>query len=611
VGTVISFIGAALHSDHGVLVTAALLVIQSFDDTFHSINVVGPQLLPSILPLLVNPSEDVRGDAYKAMDQVLEISDTAIDGLFDGCWNLVENVVDGEMPQYLGILARLVKLTPDFDDEKCERVLELLARLMDLENTENLDEKAAGLQLAIAILHHDAAQLDFVAETVFPALTSMWEVDDLANVDTMLIFIREFVSLVRDAAIPYIAPYLERICQLTQDNLREDIRGSVCETLALICRFSGELAPDLLDCLVNVMKAGLNSDDDIFKEGAVEAVKKSARLLNPEVSLEIFRELLKLADEADEDGCEFNGLCIFALAKLFKHCAEANLPEYLAAVTAFLESVITANAQFLTGIPLDDYPHNSDIIPSLCSLTAVWFAYRTELTNAVCQFMLQWMTKDKELDLSQIIGSLTECLQHATVSPELHPAILQSVVDHMESASEPSFLQNVANLLNLLITLDPSILPNVIGLLPILERWRSTASSEKFGYQEVLSNIASLYLQIAIRSSDFPEELAIAALAEFPPADVSETGNMSKAIVQIAQQSASPDLLTAIALAISRFIVWDVGKVGKANLPEEMVAALVAVFVAIAGQNEYVRAQVRSSVARQSSKLRKIDHLLS
>jgi hypothetical protein len=225
--------------------------------------------------------------------------------------------------------------------------------------------------------------------------------------------------------------------------------------------------------------------------------------------------------------------------------------------------------------------------------------------------MLELMNAENQLDLSELIGCLTECLEHNTVSIELHQTILDSVVAHLEGGTEPAFLQNVANMLKVMVRIDETVLPGVVQLLPILEGWRKAGTDAKFGYQDVLANIASLYLQIVIRAPDFPEALLVAALAEFPPEDIAETDPMARAIVQLAGQPTTPAVLRAITLGIARLLVWDSMKGNSANLNEDLSTALIQIFVAAVKANEHLYSDVRSAIGRQSWKVRKIEALLS
>jgi hypothetical protein len=178
----------------------------------------------------------------------------------------------------------------------------------------------------------------------------------------------------------------------------------------------------------------------------------------------------------------------------------------------------------------------------------------------------------------------------------------------MDKAQDPNLLQNIANLLNVIVQNTPSAIPTVLEMLPHIEGWRTAASAAQFGHCDLIANIASLYLQIAIRTADFPDQLSMAALDAFPPSDLGEAPAMCGAIIEMAGRSPAPDVLLAVAMAIARYAVSEDSI--RARVPEDVRNDAFDIFRAICQQSPGMARRVREMYSKQRAKLRKIDAVL-
>ena len=137
------------------------------------------------------------------------------------------------------------------------------------------------------------------------------------------------------------------------------------------------------------------------------------------------------------------------------------------------------------------------------------------------------------------------------------------------------------------------------------------SEENKFGYQEVLANIASLYLQIALRCPDFSDKLVIFAIQQFPPFDINETSSMAEAIIQLVKNKQDADIYLESAMAFTNFFLQDESRVEKAKVRPELKEEMIQFLKEICAQEEQIIVKIKASYGRQRSKIRKIEALLN
>ena len=148
-------------------------------------------------------------------------------------------------------------------------------------------------------------------------------------------------------------------------------------------------------------------------------------------------------------------------------------------------------------------------------------------------------------------------------------------------------------------------------ILPSIDQWYQNAKGERFGYQDLLANIGSLYLSISTVAESFEAEKIEQAIGEFPPYDVSECQTMVSNIIKLSEKGVLVgQLAEATALAVARFIVWDDENVEKAAVPQEQVNVLIAFLRQAAAANRDILATLERLYSKMRAKYRKIAAVL-
>jgi hypothetical protein len=600
------FVGTALQSDNVLLVCAALEVLTSADDSFQSLAVYWPKFAGDVIQLMLHAGRDVRTRAFCAFAAIAELIDAEVPSFFSSYMAIMKQIQPENRDQYLKLVEYAIRITKDFDDDDADKVIEMLQAVMEGDNAE---EKASLFGAAAALIQRDENQLQFVTETVLPVVVACFQEDDKEIIMQCATFVGNFLTIAGHSALEFCEPLVGRLQELCDPAIEDDVRSEVVYSLGRICRMSADRAPDIVTRLRPILKEGLSETSDELFLNTLDTIKRIARHLDSETAATFFAELRKGVE--DEVDFQKENLMLLALSKLLKYASAANLPLFLEATSSFFEAVIAGELlNVLLGQQLEDHPEATLILEPICDLAAVFFQHETPIANGLCRFLLRWLGRDSELDANAVINALIEAVLHSSVAAELHAEILGAAVALVGSARDPSLQQSLAYLFNCLVQLDAATVAEVLGLLEQFEGWRQHGAENEFGYQDVIANICSLYLQVAIRADGFPDELVVVALEAFPPSDAPETTPMAKAIVAIAQKTRNPDVMAAVCGAIARLVVLDELKANKAAVPGEVKAQLIAVLKVVCAGNPHVVAQIREAFVRQKSKARKIDEVL-
>lgn len=210
------------------------------------------------------------------------------------------------------------------------------------------------------------------------------------------------------------------------------------------------------------------------------------------------------------------------------------------------------------------------------------------------------MQRENEYDFSNALGALSECVANSTVSNSLIEQILSVTASLISEIENPMTIQNAVYLFNVVAQKSIQSVPKIMEFIPRFQEWGMKAKSEEFGFQDVLGNIASLYLSIERAVPlQMPQELVIAALQEFPPSDIEETVNMCDAILKCFSDFGNEQRimeLPALAEAIVRLICWNEELLKTAKIPEEIMNALIHLLIVL--RQQFPDAKTKQKLAK-------------
>ncbi|OHT04011.1 hypothetical protein TRFO_28548 [Tritrichomonas foetus] len=603
---VMNFLIAALSSQTELLKQAALKVVGDFDKTFKSANAYAPKVLPLVMPNIISPVPETRVEAYAALNSIFGILDTKISDFLEKYLQVSAQVPDDNLVQYISLLSFIITTAEDFSDESCDQIMVLINQVFARNDSDTL---AACLSVASALLEQDETQLEFVIEKFFPLINVFMQQDNSTIIDETFDFLGNLAHLLRENSLQYFEPFIPAIINFLDDSrITNEVKTGIVINTSKIAKFCNhaELVNHLIPNIIN----GLKSEEDEFQSQSAVAIKKIKRLINPETAHNLFVALFSCLTEAVEYNDHITDV-LLAAGKLIINCDQSNLQFFLNTTVDFIKCVFESRWELLKGKAIHESPSAESLLPPLCHLFSAVVHYPTPINDTICQFLMQWMTKNNELDLFEITGTLADCLEFKHVSEETRQAILNATIGIMGNATEPSLLQNLSYMMNMLVQNDPNLLGSIVQLLPTFEKWRQISSDEKFGYQDVLANLASLYIQIAVRAPEFPIPMIVFSLEQFPPFDINETSSMAAAMMNVVQNKQDPTILTAATLAIARFFVMDESKIQKAKIAQDVKGMMAQFLKAICSQNQQILMQIKVNFGRQKSKLRKIEAILN
>lgn len=606
--TIINYIEIAITSNIDLFKQAGFYVIKQFEDAFNSIGAYCAKLVPSILQNLISKNPEICSDAFEAFSSIIEFADTEYPGLLGEYLSLTDKIPEEQITYYLSLLPSVIESCEEISDDDMDNIINFISQFM--ESDSNLDYKASALQTAIAILHKDETQIDFVTSVFFPVLQQCLNSDKIIHLNESLYFLGNIATFLRNDVLKYIKDYIPRVLELTQLPMNNDDNCSTLADCALnlakITKFAGEYVQEYLKVLIPLFKKGIDSGNEEFSKKVIVAIKFVAKFLSSKDSSEFFNNFYKIISEDDD----IDIICaIFeTLKKLLKSVSQENLNEFIDISIKIIMGFISGELPVLNSKPLIDSPISTIFVQYFCGFLNQFYTHQTSINDDLCKYLLQWFNKDNELELFEITGTLTCCIENRTVSQELFQVILETVMTKVGIATEPGLIQNLAFMLNLLVQIEGNLVSDVIKMLPLIEEWRKLACKTKFGFQLTISNISSLYLTLASRTQ-IDEDLIIFAIKEFPPYDELETNNMAQNILIIVNKYNSQRINETLALSLSRLVISDEKKLEKYKITSDNFNALVQLFKKLVS-NESLLSLVYSSIGKQRSKLRKLQAIL-
>jgi hypothetical protein len=574
----------ALSSGNPLLQAAALECLSGFPGSFASISVHAASFLPDVVAVMSSDSPEVLTRVFTAAMALLDLVDTPIPGLFDA---VISTRVDPERrAAFVAITAQVVEWTEDFNDERCDLALALLEEVF---RGESLEEQSSALDLALAVARKDEDQLSFLAEVVFPALPRLWQTENEQFLDECASFIANFACVFRAHAVEFLSPFLPFLVPMLKNSVKPEIRGEALRAAGELARRGVEV-PGLADAIRDALKSG----EGFLERTALRVIRRAVSALPSDAP-----ELAGLVAEfvCNSPDRETVEEALRAATKL----VSAN-PETAADVAVrFVQGDIGAFAQ----IPLFEIPQRTRVFGPFCYFAGELLARNATIADELCRFLIVWISQD-ELDAAEAAGAISEGIIAETISPDLYGEILAAVSAIADRVTDPGLMQNIATLLNGLIQIGQSLL--VMELVPKIAAWREIAAAKQFGYADAIANIASLFLQIAVRALEFPEEFIVESLRAFPPTDIRETTAMAGAIIELARRAPGERVLLELVFAIARYVVWE--NVDKAKVPTDVHEGLLDIFRELCQHNPPLPAKIRKQYQNQRAKIRSINRVL-
>ena len=609
---ILEFIQNALHSNELILQEAACTVLEVFSDGYQSLNCFGPQFLPQIVPLLISESSDLRTHAYKALFGLMEKMDATIPRFSSDLLKLLDQIPENDLSNFIRIVTRAIDLSEDFDDEQCDTVLELIFKVLESNNIEYI---SSSFQIGISLLKQDEVHIEIILEHLLPSVNIILEMDQHETnsiiIDTIQ-FLGDVSLYLRDTTPTIIGPYIDKISNFLK-NEKSSIRNSSLVSISKILKYCLEYHSILLPLVISQIDSNFLSEKESSQDSAIESLNLLRKILEPD-SLKLFYERLFDIILSETSRPILISNCLISASKLINSSNNTENLNYFGNLgMQLLTKIEQIELPILDGKPLLRNGVSTFLFNSICRYFKSLLSRSQGNSDQICLFLLPWFSENSELDHFAVSGTFIEAIKSNSVSQQIRQTILEAIVNDISFATDPSLQQNIVYFLNLLLQITDEFILPIIDIIPSIEKWRQVAKDSKFGYQDVLANISSLYLTLSNKYDNFDLIKINYALQEFPPSDLSECLSMSKCIINLFNKRniLNEPVLNSMGLAIARFIVWEDSLIEKSHLPEDIFNSLINIFRNLCQNNESLIKNIERIYLKTKGKFKKISTILN
>lgn len=602
-GAIMDLILKGIDSGDELLILTAESVIESFKDTFGSLNVYGVGLLQKLIPFIACPSVPVRHHCYRAMFTLCDQLDCKVPGLFRAVWNLFSSVPREERSMYFILMACSIQLSPELDDQDISEILQLL-QIVHADKS-NPAAIASSFSIAHAVMEKDFDQIEDVMGIVAPSVGPCLMFDSVEVASDTVSFISDTIrSEICDASV--FNEFLPKIAEFAfcdTDNLR-------CPALLTCCYMisSSEQHQELIPRIGEALCAGIERDGTEFQNTSIECVGIIAEQLTDPQRGEFFQRLHSIITESTNISVIEESIETFARLIDTAGAKEGMIP----VAVGIIGAMINGETAFLSGVQLIAIDTEINLFRKICKLISTLIMNASQISQPICEFLLQWLNRDSELDKCPAIDALSDAIRCEAVSPEMLQAIVTAVVAVLPTANDPATQENIVYLLNVLIMKQPSFVGPVFGLMEGLTAWWMKALETKSGYQDVINNLASLFVVLAIWVPEFPEDRLCELLAEFPQTESETTGEMCQNLLLLLEcrPTLGPEVMHQLALTIARIFMCDRNHMRIMNLDDNRLGALQGVLLTIVRANPGIVPELQGMCARSTARAKRLAAIL-
>lgn len=598
-----------LNSESQVFQEASLRVIDSFEDSSPELVSVFPTLIELTSHYISSPNSSICSLAYASIIGLLDECDDEIEGLLPAVWNLLsENKVQEEMlTSFVEVVSSLIKHTESLDDDIVDSILEWLENIFSEESQQDISVRSACLSIIAAIMTNEESLCDSLLPLCQQTVEEAFQnVDIQGAVKNACLYLDTIACSFKTRSIPIIKPFVPHLSEAIQN---EKFKLTAANTASLYTGYSGDntLIKDLVPLVIDLLK----SEDEYQQScGCSCSVSLSRSLTNDPISLDMFRLIIDILYKEKDQELFRNSLR--ACKSLFKRCRSVNEEQFTSITYEFLSKLMSGDVKLLDGEQPFASSKIENSIQEIMGFFGVFFQSKPDNATPICESLIEWMKGTNENNIFSIMGALTDALEFCQIDDSVPSEMCSFVLSSADSIKDPDLQQNVSYFLALLCRNFPQQIELVQQVMPSVINWWEKALSKKIGFQEVLANIASLFLSYAILDQTFSEKLIVGALQQFPiTVDLLESETMCSSMITIIEKNnPSETILTETALAFSRLFIESQSQLESRKISQEVFDHSLAVFKQLM-QNEQIQEVVFSRYQTRKAKKQQLIQLIS
>jgi hypothetical protein len=322
------------------------------------------------------------------------------------------------------------------------------------------------------------------------------------------------------------------------------------------------------DQVFNTVYGKLDADGSEIQRTAIEAVAILVDVLSEERQEMVFGRLREVVTGAVDVGVV--SLSLKAVSGMV-----GRDPQKVDGGTQLVIQLISGQAGFLGDLSLVVVDTTHHLIQNFCELISACITHDVPLAPEISDFLVGLLHRENELDRTSAAGALSDAIEGNAIPPELCQQVVDTVIAELQTTRALGLQENSVYLLNVLVLKHPEFVATVCGLIHVLSDWWATAIETRCGYQQLIGNLSSLFIALAISRSEFPAELLAQVLAEFPDEESDTVGVMAQNILALVEsREVGEEVMREVVKAVGRIAACDCARLMRMQVGEELLGRM-------------------------------------
>lgn len=564
-------------------------------------------LLKAIVPFLIVDDAELRQLSYQSLITLIDCFDDEIENFIDTIWDIRSKIFSEDISHYVNLMGVLISQSNDVTDDHIE---EIVNYVLPLVNSGDVNIQCQSLSVFSAIMIQQGFIFDEYLEIGNKIVKKAFDSEDTDDdsLKSIMSFFNNLLNEFKDEVICYVESYIESIFKLMSEK-SSDITS---DCLHVICTYIGQKRAvfhieEISKYIMNLLKS---EDVDKSIEGCnyicliyrtLFPVQENDDLNN--LLLFICQELYNIVKHIIKTSDDFDLIdnALIAIRKLIKAgYSGLNRSFYVEDSALFIRSMIEGGVHFIKceGSVSVSYP----IIESLAELIGKMFKLGTPILVDLLNFLFNWTKVADEIELFSIVGAICDAIEFTDVSKDVPLMILEFIVGNIREFSSVDLIRNISYMFSLLVNKYEESIGVILDHIDVIVSWWRNGVEINTGYQETLSNIASLFLTLKAHNIDISDDIVVMTIDMFPPADLEETSDQAEYILKILSFTQSQKIMLSSVFAFSKLISEGNTKITKRKMSQELFDRIVIIFKQICNSNQDIMQQVLSRYERNKKK---------
>ena len=503
-------------------------------------------------------------------------------------------------PQYFLHILSFLFYHSDITDEQLGAVCEILRMSYEVVSNGDPNIRPSVTQLAASLaLANDSVKDEMLHSILMPVVQDLVKQQETADPESplfteLLHVVQEIVEITKYDSYELLAGCREFLVK-TIPKSDSSLAVRVLEVMSKYWRDCDIPAVSVVETIMNTMAMNdVATYDDLVRE--LFWIDKLYPRLPQELIVKLFHALQAFMYSEHDKDSELQTAGWRAAAKLFKYADEPAQKLFTETVIRMARSCVEkGNFGALDGVDQLFVP----VLKVQSQSVGEWLRFSVQTIETV---PISYFT--------DIVGLFGDAVKAGTADKDMALSMLDKVIPRLQSSSDPGVEQNAVYFLNCLIDSHPECLSIVQerGLLTLVTEWFRSSNVTAF----VADNIASLFLSVAIHSTELHEDMLLTALDHFPPTEMSESEAMAEKLCALIDRvmCGSDPLKTKFLVAITRLLTTPEHRLKRRKIKEETFTCLSNFIRRVTESDPSLKSSLLSLYSEASDKVAKLQKIM-